>query len=47
MSYISPAVRQKLDELSDGLRDQILARNVPLHTVYDLIQVLEEIVEEG
>ncbi len=47
MSYIAPAVQTKLDELSEGLRAQILARNVPLHTVYDLIRVLEEIVEEG
>lgn len=47
MSYISPTVQPKFDELSTGLKEQILARNVPIHTIYDLIRVLEKIVEEG
>ncbi|MCI8948527.1 MAG: hypothetical protein HFG49_00615 [Lachnospiraceae bacterium] len=47
MSYISPAVQPKFEELSDSLQSQILERNVSLNTIYDLIRVLEEIVAEG
>lgn len=47
MSYISPTVKPKFDELSDSLKNQILERNVQLNTIYDLIRVLEEIVKEG
>lgn len=47
MSYISPTVQPKFDELSSSLKEQILERNVQLNTIYDLIHVLEEIVKEG
>ncbi len=47
MSYISPAVRPKFEELSIDLKNQILERNVTLNTIYDLIQVLQDIVDEG
>ena len=47
MSYISSSVRPKFEVLSEGLKNQILARNVQICTIHDLIQVLEDIVKEG
>ena len=46
-SYIAPALRDKFETLSTDLKDCILARNVRLQTLQDLIRVLEEIVAEG
>ena len=46
-SYVSPAVRDKIESLSIDLKNCILERNVRLETVFDLIRVLEEIVAEG
>lgn len=47
MSYVNPKLQPRLDSLSPELREEILSRNVNLHTLYDLIGVLEEIVQEG
>ena len=47
MSYIAPAVQAKFETLSIDLKNQILERNVQINTIYDLINVLEEIVKEG
>ncbi len=47
MSYISSEVQPKFNELSEGLKSQILSRDVQVRTIHDLIRVLEEIVEEG
>lgn len=47
MSYVSPTIQPKFDELSASLKEQILARDVQINTIHDLIRVLEEIVEEG
>lgn len=46
-SYVSPAVREKFESLSIDLKNSILERNVRLETVFDLINVLEEIVTES
>ncbi|MCI9136728.1 MAG: hypothetical protein HFH48_04075 [Lachnospiraceae bacterium] len=46
-SYVAPALRDKFETLSSELKDCILNRNVQLHTLQDLIRVLEEIVKEG
>lgn len=46
-SYVAPGIRDKFETLSSELKDCILARNVRLQTLQDLIQVLEEIVKEG
>lgn len=46
-SYVSPALRDKFETLSVELKNCILDRNVQLHTLQDLIQVLEEIVKEA
>lgn len=46
-SYVSPALREKFDTLSIDLKNRVLARNVRLETIHDLIHVLEEIVTEG
>lgn len=46
-SYVAPALQEKFETLSTELKDCILARNVRLNTIQDLIRVLEEIVAEG
>ena len=46
-SYVAPGILDKFETLSSELKDCILARNVRLQTLQDLIQVLEEIVKEG
>jgi hypothetical protein len=46
MSYIAPAVQAKFETLSIDLKNEILERNVQINTIYDLIRVLEEIVNE-
>lgn len=47
MSYIAPAVRPKFETLSIDLKNEILQRDVQINTIYDLINVLEKIVEEA
>lgn len=46
-SYVSPEIKDKFETLSVNLKNCILERNVRLNNMYDLIRVLEEIVEEG
>ncbi|MCI8282515.1 MAG: molecular chaperone GroEL [Lachnospiraceae bacterium] len=46
-SYIAPSVQDKFETLSIDLKNMILERNVQIHTLQDLIQVLETIVAEG
>lgn len=46
-SYVSPDIKEKFETLSVDLKNCILERNVRLNNMYDLIRVLEEIVEEG
>lgn len=45
-SYVSSKIQDKFDTLSINLRNRILEKNVRLETVYDLMNVLEEIVAE-
>ena len=47
MSYVDPKIRDKFETLSIDLKNAILQRNVQLHTLSDLIRVLEEIIAEG
>lgn len=47
MSYIDPKLRPRFETLSIDLKNAILERDVQLHTLQDLINVLEEIVSEG
>lgn len=47
MSYVAPAVREKFESLSVGLKNAILERNVQLNTIHDLINVLDAIVKEA
>lgn len=47
MSYVAPEVQPKFQTLSIQLKDAILERNVQINTIHDLIQVLEDIVNEG
>lgn len=46
MSSISPKVRSQFDSLSVELQNAILARNVTINTLYDLIGVLDDIIRE-
>ncbi len=46
-SYVAPAIREKFETLSVDLKNTILERNVQLNTIYDLINVLEQIVAEA
>ena len=46
-SYIAPELRSKFETLSTDLKNIILERNVQLNNIYDLIAVLEDIVNEG
>lgn len=45
-SYVAPEVREKFETLSINLKDHILERNVQINDIYDLINVLENIVSE-
>lgn len=45
-SYVSPKIREKFETLSVDLKNMILERDVQLNTIYDLINVLEDIVKE-
>lgn len=47
MSYVAPAIRDKFESLSINLKTAIIERGVELHTIHDLIKVLEQIVAEG
>lgn len=47
MSYVAPAIQDKFESLSIGLKNLILERNVQLYTLQDLINVLGEIVKEA
>ena len=46
-SYVAPRIKDKFETLSTDLNNLILARNVELNNMQDLIRVLEQIVEEG
>ena len=45
--YIAISVQAKFETLSIDLKNEILERNVQINTIYDLINVLQEIVNEG
>ncbi|NLK74910.1 MAG: hypothetical protein GX288_06425 [Clostridiales bacterium] len=47
MSYVSPAIKDKFETLSVELKNAILARNVEIHNIHDLINVLDAIVKEA
>jgi hypothetical protein len=46
-SYVSPAIKDKFETLSIDLKNLILARNVQLNNMNDLINVLQEVVDES
>lgn len=45
MSCVDPSIKPQFDSLSPALKNEILSRNVPLHTLQDLIQCLENIAQ--
>lgn len=47
MSYVAPAIREKFESLSTELKNSILEREVEINSITDLINVLEQIVNEG
>ena len=46
-SYVSPALQSRFESLSIDLKNEILSRNVTLNSLQDLIEVLQQIVDEG
>jgi len=46
MAYVNPKLQPRLDELSPQLRNAVLAREVPLYNLYDLIHVLDDLIRE-
>lgn len=46
-SYVAPEVREKFETLSINLKDYILERNVQINDIYDLINVLENILRKN
>ena len=44
---VDPGIRPQFETLPIELKNAILERDVQLHSMKDLIQVLEEIVAEG
>lgn len=46
MSYVSPKLNKQFESLSVNLKNEILSRNVQLNNLYDLIAVLQQIVDE-
>ena len=47
MSYVDPKIKDQFESLSVELKDAILARNVQLHSLSDLIRVLEEMTDDN
>ena len=47
MSDVNPLLRPRLEELSPELQSAILARDVPLNNLRDLIGVLEDLISES
>jgi len=47
MSYVAPSIKDKFETLSIDLKNAILARNVEINNMHDLIRVLETIVNEA
>ncbi|MFQ9510425.1 MAG: molecular chaperone GroEL [Lachnospiraceae bacterium] len=47
MSYIDPKIKDKFETLSVDLKNAILARNVQIYTLQDLVNVLDAIVKEA
>jgi len=47
MSYIDPKMRDKFESLSIELKNEILARDVRIENLHDLIAVLESIVQQS
>ena len=46
MAEVSPQIRSRLNTLSQELRAAVLAKDVPLRTLGDLISVLDQLIRE-
>lgn len=47
MAVVSSVVAAKIEEFSHELKKDILSREVEIHTLSDLVQVLNLIIEEN
>lgn len=47
MSYVDAKIKPQFESLSIDLKNAILERDVKLYTIFDLIHVLNSIIEEG
>lgn len=47
MSYVDPKIKSQFESMPIDLKNVILARNVRLETMADLMACLEAIIQEG
>ena len=47
MSFVDPSIKQQFESLSVDLQNVILEQNVQLHSMKDLMNVLENIEAKG
>lgn len=47
MSYVNPMLSAQFQSLSIDLKNEILSRNVTINSMNDLMNVLQQIVDEG
>lgn len=47
MSYVNPAIREKFNSMPQDLQQAVLAMDVRLETMSDLMSCLERIVAQG
>lgn len=46
MAYVDPKIQDRFETLPINVKDEILRRDVKLYTVFDIINILETIVQE-
>ncbi len=47
MSHVAPAVKDRFESLPIELKNIILERDAQIDTIYDLMDILQDIVNEG
>ncbi|MDD3346879.1 hypothetical protein [Oscillibacter sp.] len=47
MSYVNPKLESRFESLSIDLKNEILSRDVQINNLYDLIAVLQQIIDDG
>ena len=47
MSYVSPSIQAQFDSMPEDLQEAILAKDVRLENLGQLMAILEQIIQEG